>query len=121
MNHLWNNRIFRIGQTIDTFDHNGAPANRYTVKAVDKDKDMITIADLNDPEITEDILFDFIGISPDEDFAMISISQFVASSAPSDGNIIVKEAVEEEEMEEAVEEVEEGIELIGFIEVTREK
>ena len=114
---------FRIGQTIDTFDHDGAPANRYTITAVDKEKDMITIADLEDAEVTNDILFDFIGIKPDEDFAMISISQFVASSPnePSNGNTIVKEAEEEEkeEEEEAVEE--EGIQLIGFIEVTRAK
>ena len=116
----------RKGQTIDTFDHDGKPANSYRIIAVDKDKDMITIADLEDSEKTNDILFDFIGIKPDEDFAMISISQFVASSGPSEENRIVEEAeknaveeeVEEEEVEE--EEAEEGIELLGFIEVTRE-
>jgi hypothetical protein len=116
---------FRIGQTIDTFDHDGAPANRYTIKAVDKEKDMITIADIEDAEVTNDILFDFIGIEPDEDFAMISISQFVAPSAnlPSDGNNMIQAAEKEEEAEEAAEkeEVEEGIQLIGFIQVTRAK
>ena len=116
---------FRVGQTIDTFDHDGAPANRYIINAVDKEKDMITISDVDDAEITNDILFDFIGIQPDEDFAMISISQFVAPAPnqSSEGNNIVnaaeKEAVEEEVAEE--EEIEEGIQLIGFIEVTRAK
>ena len=116
---------FRVGQTIDTFDHTGAPANSYTIKAVDKEKDMITIADLEDPDVTHDLLFDFIGIKPDEDFAMISIRHFVAPSpdAPTEENKIVNTAEREEQEEEAVEEeeVEEGIELIGFIEVTRAK
>ena len=116
---------FRVGQTIDTFDHTGAPANSYTIKAVDKEKDMITISDLEDPDVTSDILFDFIGIAPDEDFAMISIRHFVAPSpdAPTEENKMVNSAEREEQEEEAAEEeeVEEGIELIGFIEVTRAK
>ena len=116
---------FRIGQTIDTFDHDGAPANSYTIKMVDKEKDMITISDLEDADVTNDILFDFIGIGSDEDFAMISIRHFVAPSAdaPSEENKIVNaaEREEQEEVEEEEEEVEEGIQLIGFIEVTRAK
>ena len=117
---------FRVGQTIDTFDHDGAAANSYIIKEVDKEKDMIIIADLEDADVTNDIIFDFVGIEPDEDFAMISIRQFVASSndekpIDSQEEKIVNEAIQSEE-EEAVEEAaEEGIELVGFIEVTRAK
>ena len=116
---------FRIGQTIDTFDNEGKPANSYVVKAVDKENDMITIVDVEDTDVTHDILFEFIGIGLDEDFTMISIRLFVAPSAdePSEENKMVNAAEKEEAAEEAVEEEEEeeGIELIGFIEVTRAK
>ena len=115
---------FRKGQTIDTFDHDGKPANTYIIEAVDKEKDMITIIDLEDADVTHDVLFDFVGISPDEDFAMISIRLFVAPSKdePSEGEKIVNEAENMEEAELMEEELEEeGIQLIGFIEVTRAK
>ena len=112
---------FRVGQTIDTFDLSGALANSYTITAVDKDKDMITIQDIEDTDVTKDVLFHFVGIEPDEDFAVISIRQFVAPKNDENAidKVIEKAEVEEEEEEEA--EVEEGIQLVGFIEVTRAK
>jgi len=108
---------FRVGQLIDTFDASSDSVNSYTITAVDKDKDMITIADVDDKEVTQDILFNFVGIEPDEDFAVISIRQFVA---PQDEKQASNEEQQEEEVE-VEEEVEEGIELVGFIEVTRAK
>ena len=112
---------FRVGQLIDTFDASGAPVNSYTIAAVNKDKDMITIVDVKDKEVTNDVLFDFIGIDPDEEFAIISIRQFVAAS---DQESDEQEEAQVEELEAQVEEeeeVEEGIQLEGFIEVTRAK
>lgn len=118
---------FRIRQIIDTFDHTGSPANSYTITAVDKENDKIIIADLEDAEITNDILFDFVGIEPDEDFAMISIRQFAPPSDSDkavnieEGNVVEQAEQVQLDEEEAEVEAEEGIQLIGFIEVTRAK
>lgn len=117
---------FRVGQIIDTFDTSGTPVNSYTITAVDKDTDMITIRDIEDAEVTKDVLFSFVGIEQDEDFAIISIRQFVAPRDEADQASNEVEEVQEleaqiEEVEEEVEEQEEGIQLEGFIEVTRAK
>lgn len=117
---------FRVGQLIDTFDRSGAPVNSYTITAVDKDTDMITIRDVEDAEVTKDVLFDFIGIKQDEDFAIISIRQFIAPRDEADQASNEVEEVQEVEAQleaqvEEEEEVEEGIQIEGFIELTRAK
>jgi hypothetical protein len=117
---------FRVGQLIDTFDAAGAPVNSYTITAVDKDTDMITIQDIEDKEVTKDVLFNFIGIEPDEDFAIISIRQFVApkDEANQESNEVQDQEAQVEDQEQEQEEEqeeEEGIQLEGFIEVTRAK
>ena len=68
---------FRVGQLIDTFNIGGKLVNSYTITEVDKEKDMITIQDVEKKDAPKDVLFNFIGIEPDEDFAIISIRQFV--------------------------------------------
>ncbi len=114
---------FRVGQLIDTFDASGKPVKSYTITAVDKEKDMITIQDVEKKDVPKDVLFNFIGIEPDEDFAIISIRQFVAPRDEGDQKSDEQEAQEaqeaqEEEEEEEEEEEVEGIHLEGIIELT---
>ena len=113
---------FRVGQIIDTFDKNGDPANSYKITAVDVDNDVITIQDLDDPDTTQDIEFNFTGIDTDEDFRVITIRTFV-SKDENQGEGEEEEQVEEQvdEEDEDEEEEEDEIEIVGFIEVTRSK
>ena len=111
---------FRVGQDIDTFNIEGKLVKRYTITDVDKEKDMITIREVDDEEATKDVLFNFIGIDPSENFAIISIRQFVPSKDKDDQESDEQEEAQVQEEEEE-EEVEEGIQLEGFIELTRAK
>jgi len=112
---------FRINQLIDTFDVDGKLYKSYKIVKVDKENDYIILQDKDetDPDQTQELNFNFIGIEPDEDFIIISIRQFVGEedAGPSNG-----EAPSEEIKEEDVEpEEDNGIEVVGFIEVTRPK
>ena len=104
---------FRVGQIIDTFDKNGDPANSYKITAVDVDNDVITIQDLDDPDTTQDIEFNFTGIDTDEDFRVITIRTFV-SKDENQGEGEEEEQVEEQvdEEDEDEEEEEDEIEIV---------
>jgi hypothetical protein len=125
----------RVNLLIDTFDTSGDPVSSYIITAVNTDKDMITIREV-DPNTEEgivfksdtkdDIIFNFIGIQPDEDFAIISVRQFVDPKnqkqvSNEDEEQQEEQQEEQEEEQEEEEEEEEGIQLEGFIKLTRAK
>ncbi len=114
---------FRINQLIDTFDSNGDLYNTYKIIKVDKDNDYIKIHEIDDKDNEYDVEFNFIGIEPDEDFIMISIRQLVGldEKVPSNNEVIASLEEKEQENQEDIEEEEDGIEVIGFIEVTKPK
>lgn len=111
---------FRINQLIDTFDAAGSMYKSYKIAKVDKENDYISIQDLDDLENTDDLNFNFIGIEPDEDFIVISIRQFVGKediAEESNGEAAINDAEGKEEDVEPEED--NGIEVVGFIEVTK--
>ena len=112
---------YRINQIIDTFDSNGEMYKSYKIIAVDKENDNIQIQDLDDEDNKYDLNFDFIGISLDEDFTVISIRQLVGLEEKS---IIPNEAqitpVKNEDDVDEDEDEDDG-EVIGFVEITRPK
>jgi hypothetical protein len=109
---------FRVGQLVDTFNIGGKLVKSYTITEVDKEKDMIAIQDVEKKENPKDVLFNFIGIEPDEDFSIISIRQFVAPRDEADQESDEQEAQEQDEEEEVQEE---GIKIEGTIEFTPNK
>jgi hypothetical protein len=114
---------FRINQIIDTFNAAGELYKSYKIVKVDKDNDYIQIQDLDDTEITNDLNFNFVGIESDEDIKIISIRQLVGGPEEQvDGSKEVK--VEGELLDELaaeLEEEEDEIEVVGFIDVVRPK
>lgn len=111
---------FRINQIIDTFDSEGQLYKSYRIVKVDKENDYIQIQDLDDEEVINDLNFDFIGISADEDFKVISIRELVGETGPSNEaqTGAPEEGVEDEEDKE---EEEDEVEVVGFIEIVRPK
>jgi hypothetical protein len=120
---------FKIDQIIDTFSNNSSDSNnstkQYKIIQVDADKDSIMIEDKDDLEYKHEVLFDFIGIPLDEDFRIISIRHFTGVSN-SNPNAFGEEPIEQnkseeseesKESEEPNESEEDGIEIIGYIEV----
>ena len=100
---------FRVNQQIDTFDKKGELYKSYKIVKVDKENDYIQI---EDGDKINELRFNFIGIESDEEYKVISISQFVEK----------KEEVEEVvEVEEEEEEEEDEIEIIGDIQIIRPK
>jgi len=114
---------FRINQIIDTFNSAGELYKSYKVVKVDKDNDYIQIQDLDDEEITNDLNFNFVGIESDEDFKIISIRQLVGGPEEQvDGSQGVKIDDEiEGDLAAELEEEEDEIEVVGFIDVVRPK
>lgn len=118
-------RDLRVNQIIDTFDSDGKTYKSYKIIGVDKEKDSIKIHELENEEEDHEILFNFIGIEPDEPFTIISIREFVGAEEPDRSNeqpVSLEEKIQEEEEEnDNDEEAEEPIEVIGYIEVTLPK
>jgi len=117
---------FRINQIIDTFNAAGELYKSYKIVKVDKDNDYIQIQDLDDEEITNDLNFNFVGIESDEDFKIISIRQLVGGPEEQvdrqEGNNVVKlEGELAEDLTAELEEEEDEIEVVGFIDVVRPK
>jgi len=114
---------FRINQIIDTFNAAGELYKSYKIVKVDKENDYIQIQDLDDAEITYDLNFNFVGIESDEDFKIISIRQLVGGPEEqvngSEGYKLEGEI--EGELGAELEEEEDEIEVVGFIEVVRPK
>ena len=114
---------FRINQIIDTFNAAGELYKSYKIVKVDKDNDYIQIQDLDDAEITNDLNFNFVGIESDEDIKIISIRQLVGGPEEQvDGSKEVKvEGELVDELAAELEEEEDEIEVVGFIDVVRPK
>ena len=62
---------FRVSQQIDTFDANGKPYHSYDIVEVKKEEDAIVIRQIGE-EKTYLLEFNYVGISSDEPFAVIS-------------------------------------------------
>jgi hypothetical protein len=117
---------FRINQIIDTFNAAGELYKSYKIVKVDKDNDYIQIQDLDDTEITNDLNFNFVGIESDEDFKIISIRQLVGGpeeqvDGQKEDNVVKLEGELAADLAEELEEEEDEIEVVGFIEVVRPK
>jgi len=69
---------FRVGQIIDAIDEKGELEGSYQIKAVDVEKDSITVHEEKDPESEREIVFDFIGLPPDEGIKILSIRDFIS-------------------------------------------
>jgi hypothetical protein len=113
---------FRVNQIIDTFTSEGESYKTYKIIEVDAENDHITIQDVDDPELTQLLQFNFIGIESDEDFLVISIRIFVGddeTNVHNDAPVNVPEKEEEEEEEE--EEKPLNIKIVSFIEITKPK
>jgi hypothetical protein len=97
---------FRVGQVIDAIEESGSISKSYRIKAVDTEKDSITLHELDDPESEREIVFGFIGIPPEEEIRILSIREFVPSTTSdesnsnSDNNASLRENIEEEEQDE---------------------
>lgn len=111
----------RINQILDTFDSSGELYKSYKVVKVDKENDYIQIQDLDDTDTTYELNFDFVGISQDENFTVISIRQLVLpeenTTTPNESLATVTEV--EGDVEE--EEDEDEIEVVGFVEIVKPK
>lgn len=68
---------FRVDQLVDAISESGQLLGSYRIKAVDTEKDSITIHEENDPEAEREIVFGFIGIPPEEGIRLLSIREFV--------------------------------------------
>ena len=118
---------FRINQIIDTFDFDGELYKAYNIVKVDSENDYIHIQDPNDKETTEEINFNFVGISEDNAFKIISIRQYVATDVNKSASNEKQETTEQEispDNEEILgeqDEPEEEIEIVGFIEIVKPK
>ena len=114
---------FRINQIIDTFTSEGESYKSYKIIEVDTENDNITIQDVDDPELTQLLQFNFIGIESDEDFLVISIRIFVGddeTNVHNDAPVNVSEKDEDEDEEEE-EEAPLNIKIVSFIEITKPK
>jgi hypothetical protein len=107
---------FRINQIIDTFDSSGSLYKSYKIVKVDKENDYIQIQDVEDQDNIYDLNFNFTGIEQDEAFKVISIRQLVGADEGI-SNDAPTELINEEGEEEGEEE--DGVEVVGVIEVTR--
>ena len=115
---------FRVNQVISTFDSDGDLYKTYKIIQVDKENDTITIqpkhekaeAEAESSEEPYELRFNFEGIEPDEAFAVISISEMIQGNQ----NIEQSSNLEQQHVEVDVEDEEDdGIEIVGVIEVTR--
>ena len=114
---------FRVNQVISTFDSDGDLYKTYKIIQVDKEQDAITIQEYTQEEEGPseepyELRFNFVGIEPDEDFVVISISEMIQGDQNIEQPSNLEQKYVETDVEEEVEE-EDGIEIIGVIEVTR--
>ena len=113
---------FRVNQVISTFDSNGDLYKTYKIIQVDKEQDAITIQEYAKEEgVSEEpyeLRFNFVGIEPDEDFVVISISEMIQGDQNIEQPSNLEQKYVENDVEDEVEE-DDGIEIVGVIEVTR--
>jgi len=113
----------RVDHQIDTFDAEGNAYHSYDIVEVKKEEDAIVIRQIGEEE-TYLLSFNYIGISSDEPFAVISHRPLIqreeeAQDAQEEAQE-AKEAKEAKEQEaQAQEEEEDEIQVMGEIEITR--
>ncbi len=123
---------FRVQQVVDAIDEEGKIQGSYQIVGVDKDTDAITIRPVEEPDAEErTIVFDFIGIPPEEGIRLFTIREFVgpenknepnnaASEAPSFGEEYEAENENENENAEPFNEEQNKLnrmELLGTVEI----
>lgn len=114
---------FRVSQQIDTFDAEGNAYHSYEIVMVDQEADAIVIRQIGE-EDTYRLAFDYIGISSDEPFAVISPHPHVEEQQNEEDqeqeDLDNQEAQAAQEQEqEAQEEEEDEIQVMGEIEIMR--
>ena len=115
---------FRVNQVISTFDSSGDLYKTYKIIKVDKENDAITIQAKQEGQEEEsseepyELRFNFVGIEPDEDFVVISISEMIQGDQNIEQSSNLEQQYVEDDVEADVEE-DDGIEIVGVIEVTR--
>jgi len=98
-------------------------------KSIEQEQDAITLEDMNDPSSILELDFNFVGIPPDMPFVMIGINGMeeekkepTNEAAEPPAEVELDKAIQEEqrELEEQRNENEDdGIEILGFIEVMK--
>jgi hypothetical protein len=111
---------FRKDHQIDTFDAQGDAYHSYDIVDVKKEEDAIVIRQIGETE-TYLLTFNYIGISSDEPFAVISHRPLIKreEEQEQEQEEQSQEQEQEQEEQEAQEEEEDEIQIMGEIEITR--
>ena len=114
---------FRVSQQIDTFDAEGKPYHSYDIVEVKKEEDAIVIRQIGE-EKTYLLEFNYVGISSDEPFTVISLHPHVEKRDEGDDQSQAEQEQEEQEQaeqeeQEEQEQEEDEIQVMGEIEIMR--
>ncbi len=77
---------FRVKQIVDALDNDSQLVGSYRIVAVDKDRDAIRIQSVEDAEEERELVFDYVGIPPEEGIALLSLRSAVPEEDPSQAN-----------------------------------